>query len=159
MNENRPTDAALRRRAEERLKRQRPEGGEPRTEVETARLVHELQVHQIELEMQNEEFKTSRTKVEAGLALYSDLYDFAPTGYLTLDPEGAMKYSCQPRLEVTASPGLSSLASDSMTTPTAPPSSGFPNSKGGTYDFPSFMRPRMYGSTDMKRLRTSTCWS
>jgi PAS domain S-box-containing protein len=91
MNENRPTDAALRRRAEERLKRQRPEGGEPRTEVETARLVHELQVHQIELDMQNEELKTSRTKVAAGLALYSDLYDFAPTGYLTLDPEGAIR--------------------------------------------------------------------
>src|ERR1017187_4355441 len=71
----------------------------------------------------------------------------------------AIKYSRQPKLEVTASPGLNSWARDSMTSPTAPPSSGLPNSNGGTYDFPAFMRPRMYGSTDMKRLRTSTCWS
>ena len=34
-----------------------------------------------------------------------------------------------------------------------------PNSNGGTYDFPSSMRPRMYGSTDIKRLRTTTSWS
>src|SRR5208337_2411627 len=68
-----------------------------------------------------------------------------------------MKYSRQPKLEVTASPGLNSLVRDSMTSPTAPPCSGLPISKGGTYDFPLFMRPRMYGSTDRKRLRTSTC--
>ena len=67
-----------------------------------------------------------------------------------------MQYSRQPKLETTISPGLNSRARDSMTSPTAPPSSGLPNWKGGTYDFPSFMRPRMYGSTDIKRLRTST---
>src|ERR1039458_6673996 len=66
-----------------------------------------------------------------------------------------MKDSRQPKLEVTASPGLNSPARDSTTSPTAPPLSGLPNSNGGTYDFPSFMRPRMYGSTDIKRLRTS----
>jgi len=44
---------------------------------------------------------------------------------------------------MTAWVGLNSLARDSMTSPTAPPSSGLPNSNGGTYDFPSFMRPRM----------------
>jgi PAS domain S-box-containing protein len=87
-----PVDAAeLRRRAEGRLKRQRPADGGQTTAVDTARLVHELQVHQIELEMQNEELKTSRTEVEAGLALYADLYDGAPTGYLTLDSEGAIR--------------------------------------------------------------------
>jgi PAS domain S-box-containing protein len=83
--------AELRRRAEEQLQRQRPAGGGQRTEVETARLVHELQVHQIELEMQNEELKTSQAKVDAGLALYANLYDFAPTGYLTIDREGTIR--------------------------------------------------------------------
>src|ERR1019366_378601 len=49
------------------------------------------------------------------------------------------------KVEVTASPTRNSLARDSTTSPTAPPSSGLPNSNGGTYDCPSFMRPRVYG--------------
>lgn len=96
----------LRRRAEERLKRQMPEGRGQSTEVETLRLVHELQVHQIELEMQNEELQQARAQVETLLgeqlqrahaqvevllAQYTDLYDFAPTGYLTLDLDGAIR--------------------------------------------------------------------
>ena len=84
-----PPDAPeMRRRAEERLREQHPETGQARTEAETQRLVHELQVHQIELEMQNEELQTARDEVASGLEKYSDLYDFAPVGYLTLDPEG-----------------------------------------------------------------------
>ena len=43
-----------------------------------------------------------------------------------------------------------------MTSPTAPPSMGWSSSKGGTYDFASFIRPRMYGSTEKYRLRTRT---
>ena len=80
----------LRRRAEARLRRQRSAGGGPRTEAETARLIHELEVHQTELELQNEELRTAQERVEAGLALYADLYDFAPTGYLTLDRAGVI---------------------------------------------------------------------
>ncbi len=83
-----PADAALRRRAEERLKAREHT---PQSDADTARLLHELEVHQIELEMQNEELKAARTEVEAGLALYSDLYDFAPTSYLTLDREGVIR--------------------------------------------------------------------
>jgi PAS domain S-box-containing protein len=90
-NRNQSTDAAeLRHRAEERLKRQRPEGGGQRTEVETARLVHELEVHQIELEMQNEELQQTHAKAEALLAQYTDLYDFAPTGYFNLARDGTI---------------------------------------------------------------------
>ena len=87
-----PPDAAeLRRRAEERLREQHPETGQARTEADTQRLVHELQVHQIELEMQNEELQQARDEMEAGLEKYSDLYDFAPVGYLTLDREGTIR--------------------------------------------------------------------
>ena len=81
----------LRRCAEERLREQHPETGRARTEADTQRLVHELQVHQIELEMQNEELRHARDTVEAGLEKYSDLYDFAPVGYLTLDREGTIR--------------------------------------------------------------------
>jgi PAS domain S-box-containing protein len=60
------------------------------TAEESQRLMHELQVHQIELELQNEELQGARAELEAGLARYSDLYDFAPIGYLTLDSSGAI---------------------------------------------------------------------
>ena len=60
--------ADLRYRAEKRLKRQITEVPGPRTVVETQRLVHELQVHQIELEMQNEELRESRSRTEMALA-------------------------------------------------------------------------------------------
>ncbi len=55
------------------------------------KLVHELQVHEIELEMQNEELRASRAEAESLLALYSELYDFAPVGYFTLDSRGAIR--------------------------------------------------------------------
>ncbi len=51
-------------------------------------LVHELQVHQIELEMQNEEIKRLHLESEASKKKYQDLYDFAPVGYLTLSRKG-----------------------------------------------------------------------
>jgi signal transduction histidine kinase/ActR/RegA family two-component response regulator len=82
--------AELRRCAEQRLREQYPEKGQTQTEADTQRLVHELQVHQIELEMQNEELRKARDEMEAGLEKYSDLYDFAPVGYLTLDCEGTI---------------------------------------------------------------------
>jgi PAS domain S-box-containing protein len=83
--------AALRRRAEALLRTATKKGAPARTLADTQRLVHELQVHQIELEMQNEELRESRQQVEAGLERYTDLYDFAPVGYLNLGRDGAIR--------------------------------------------------------------------
>ncbi|HJW27440.1 MAG TPA: ATP-binding protein [Rhodocyclaceae bacterium] len=55
--------------------------------MERQRLVHELQVHQIELEMQNDELQQARAESQAALERYTRLYDFAPVGYFTLGRE------------------------------------------------------------------------
>ena len=93
MQENHPppTAAGLRRRAEQRLREQQTGTGQAPPSNDPQRLVHELQVHQMELEMQNKELRKARDKLEAALDKYTDLYDFAPVGYLTLDREGAIR--------------------------------------------------------------------
>lgn len=78
------TATELRREAEQRLKGQQPAGAAPLTEAETARLLHELQVHQIELELQNEDLRRTQEELEVSRARYFDLYDLAPVGYCTV---------------------------------------------------------------------------
>jgi PAS domain-containing protein len=53
--------------------------------------VHELQVHQIELEIQNEELKAAREDLSRARDRYRDLYDFASVGYLTLSKHNIIK--------------------------------------------------------------------
>lgn len=82
----------VRRLAEARLKRQprrHPSKADaPQSPADTQRLLHELNVHQIELEMQNEELQESRNRMELLLEKYTDLYDFAPVGHFSLDAQG-----------------------------------------------------------------------
>lgn len=87
---NRPTEE-LRRRAEKRLQKIKQKVTISSKPAELERLVHELEVHQIELEMQNEELLQARSELEAYLSKYTDLYDFAPVGYFTLDPNGLIR--------------------------------------------------------------------
>ncbi|MBN1819570.1 MAG: response regulator [Prolixibacteraceae bacterium] len=60
------------------------------SESDTLKLIQELQLHQIELELQNEELKQAKKKTELAEKKYTELYDFAPSGYLTLTKEGVI---------------------------------------------------------------------
>jgi PAS domain S-box-containing protein len=79
--------AELRRRAMETLKSRRSSMQKMSAE-DVRKLVEELQIHQVELEMQNEELRSVQYELEQSRKKYSDLYDFAPVGYLTLNEEG-----------------------------------------------------------------------
>ncbi|HKX30281.1 MAG TPA: hybrid sensor histidine kinase/response regulator [Blastocatellia bacterium] len=76
---------------------QGPQGSEPSgsrsrsTADESPRLRQELQIHQIELEMQNRELQEAQQQLEASRDRYADLYDFAPVGYVSLDGKGVIE--------------------------------------------------------------------
>ncbi|WP_428827578.1 ATP-binding protein [Azonexus sp. IMCC34842] len=80
---------ALRRLAEERATKDEQETEDGTSNVSA--LLHELRVHKIELEMQNEALRESYNQAEAALARYTDLYDFAPIGYVTLSRDGKIQ--------------------------------------------------------------------
>jgi signal transduction histidine kinase len=84
----------LRCRAEERWRERRGNRRSaamaPQSDADAKRLLHELQVHQIELEMQNAELRQARDELEVALDNYTDLYDFAPSGYFTLAATGTI---------------------------------------------------------------------
>jgi signal transduction histidine kinase/ActR/RegA family two-component response regulator len=83
--------AILRQKAEEQLKKQQSKRSLSFSEPDMLKLIHELEVHQIELEMQNEELVIAKEKAELAEEKYTELYDFAPSGYLSLLKDGKIK--------------------------------------------------------------------
>ena len=78
----------LRQKAEDVLKERQSQLNLVRSESNMLRLVHELEVHQIELEMQNDELLLANEQAELATAKYVELYEFAPSGYFILSREG-----------------------------------------------------------------------
>ena len=78
----------LRRCAEERLVTR----GETTADMQAnlLKLVHELQVHQIELEMQNDALVAAQAEIEDGQR-FTDLYEFAPVAYFSIDPDTSIR--------------------------------------------------------------------
>ena len=89
-----PAAGALRLRAEEKEVdncRRNPELLEPLSSETAGRLLHELRVHQIELEMQNEELRVKQAELEVSQARYFNFYNLAPVGYLTISEKGLIE--------------------------------------------------------------------
>jgi PAS domain S-box-containing protein len=82
--------SGLRKKAEKRLKARMP-SVDTMSDSAIQQLVHELQVHQIELEMQNDELRGAQAELEESRTKYSDLYDFSPVGYVSMDKKGLIR--------------------------------------------------------------------
>jgi PAS domain S-box-containing protein len=82
---------ALRQRAEERFRANESDPTETLSPEDAKELLHDLRVHQIELEIQNEELRRVQNELECSRARYFDLYDLAPVGYLTLSEQGLIQ--------------------------------------------------------------------
>jgi formate hydrogenlyase transcriptional activator len=79
----------VRHHAEERLSPQ--EAAQHAHRVEDAALIHELEAHQAELELQNDELRQAQAESQFSQIKYAELYDFAPGGYFTLDARGLIR--------------------------------------------------------------------
>ncbi|MEI7768904.1 MAG: ATP-binding protein [Chloroflexales bacterium] len=83
--------AAIRQRAERIVGMAEEDDLGFRTPKEIRELIHELRVHQIQLELQNDELRRTQYELELVRARYFDLYDLAPVGYLTLNAHGLIQ--------------------------------------------------------------------
>ena len=85
------TPQQLRQRAEEQFRAQETATTETPTPEETQRILYDLRVHQIELEMQVDELRQKQQELDATRRRYFDLYDLAPVGYLTFSEKGLIR--------------------------------------------------------------------
>ena len=86
--DNKTEDLILRQKAEELLKRKPAKPGSTLSETETLGLLHELELHKIERELQHKEIMLSRSAANEAAEKYNELYDYAPVGYFTLTKAG-----------------------------------------------------------------------
>jgi PAS domain S-box-containing protein len=85
---SRETARSLRAEAETKIKAVELDEVKSLSADELSGMFHELRVHQVELQMQNEELRIAQQELEASRQRYVDLYEFAPVGYCTLSREG-----------------------------------------------------------------------
>ncbi len=79
---------SLRQRAEEQYAKKQPVEEERFAEVDVLKLIHELEVRQIELELQNAELQQAKKEAETAVAKYAAFYNASPSGFITLDRDG-----------------------------------------------------------------------
>ncbi|MEI7989319.1 MAG: PAS domain-containing protein, partial [Chloroflexota bacterium] len=91
MKKSKDTISDLRQNAEAQLSQRQIQTDPLPTAEDMARLLHELQVHQIELELLNEELVTAKIQLESEREKYTGLYDFAPAGYFSFDAMGIIQ--------------------------------------------------------------------
>ena len=85
------TDAQmLRQKAEEIVREKQLEADILQKEADAQKLLHELQVHQIELEMQNEELRQAYETAETALKKFTMVFDLSLVGYFSLDEDGTI---------------------------------------------------------------------
>ena len=87
-NNNQSESASRRQQAEKLLDTKSTKSISELSETEILKLYHELQVHQIELELQNKELMLAKEQIEIVSKKYIELYDFSPSGYFTLSVNG-----------------------------------------------------------------------
>ncbi|HSG66759.1 MAG TPA: PAS domain S-box protein, partial [Gammaproteobacteria bacterium] len=111
---------ALRREAEEKIRERGGRREAPLSADEIEGVLHDLRVHQIELEMQNDELRRAQASLVAERGRYFDLFELAPVGYLTLSSEGvileanltAASILSAPRSEIVGKPLTSFISPD-----------------------------------------------
>jgi two-component system cell cycle sensor histidine kinase/response regulator CckA len=104
----------LRERAQQQMAVGNKRNFEEMSTDDIAKVVFELEVHQIELEMQNEELRRAQLELVEMRDQYSELYDYAPIGYLTMERKGKMvqaNLALVDMLEVTKTQLVSQLLS------------------------------------------------